>query len=83
MPTFIDYHAKLPAIPPEQAKKMAAGVKAGRRDDFDVKPLNVFVGKGEGFCLTEAPDKDAVVASHKATGFPLRKSDVHEVKPLV
>jgi hypothetical protein len=83
MPTFIDYHAKLPAIPREQAKEMAAGVKAGRRDDYDVKPLNVFIGNGEGFCLTEAPDKDAVVASHKALGFPLRKADVHQVTPLV
>jgi hypothetical protein len=45
--------------------------------------MNVFVGDGKGWCLTDAPDVDSVVASHKAVGFPLRTSDVHEVKPLV
>lgn len=83
MPTFIDYHEKLPAIPPEQARQMASNVKAGHRDDFGVKPLNVFMGAGKGWCLTEAPDAAAVVSSHKAVGFPLRSSDVHQVTPLI
>jgi hypothetical protein len=83
MAVYLDHHPQLPAIPAAQAKQMAANVKAGKRDDYGVKPMNVFMGDGKGWCLTDAPDVDSVVASHKAVGFPLRKSDVHEVKPLV
>lgn len=83
MPTYIDYHEKLPAIPPEAARQMVANVKAGKRDQFGVRPLNVFVGKGEGWCVTDASDAAAVVLAHKAQGFSIRKSDVHEVHPLV
>lgn len=83
MPTFLDYHAELPALPPEAAKAMAARVKAGKRDEHGVRALNVFIGKGEGWCLTEAQDAAAVVKSHKANGFPLERADVHEVSSLV
>lgn len=83
MAVYLDHHPKLPEIPPEVAKQMAASVKAGKRDQAGVKPMNVFIGRGKGWCLTEAPDKQSVVASHKAIGFPLRVSEVHEVTPLV
>lgn len=83
VPKFIDYHAALPALPPEAAKAMAARVKAGKRDDHGVRALNVFIGKGEGWCLADAEDAAAVVRSHKAQGFPIQRSDVHEVTSLV
>jgi hypothetical protein len=83
VPTFIDYHDTLPPLPPEAAQQMAARVKAGKADEFGVRPLNVLLGKGHGWCLTAAPDAAAVVAMHKAAGFALRRSEVKEVTPLV
>jgi len=83
MPKFIDYHAALPELPPEAVKQMIARFKAGERDPHGVRPLNVFIGKGEGWCLTEAADADAVVKSHEAQGFRIKQSDVHEVQSLV
>jgi hypothetical protein len=82
MPTFIDHHAKLPQLPPEAVSAMKARIKSGKRDEFGVKPLNVLVGEGEGYCLTDAPDAASVVASHKAQGFPLRAKDVKKVTPI-
>jgi hypothetical protein len=83
VPTFIDYHKQLPPLPPEAAKQLVANVKAGKRDKFGVRPINVLIGKGEGYCITEARDAKAVIESHKAQGFALRKADIKEVTPLV
>ncbi|MFQ6019495.1 MAG: hypothetical protein ACE5KW_01940, partial [Dehalococcoidia bacterium] len=58
-------------------------VKAGQPDEFAVKPLNAFIGSGgQGWCLTEAPDAEAVCKSHEARGFPLSRGDVVEVTSL-
>ncbi len=84
MPKFIDYHAKLPAMPPEAVKGMQANIKAGKADKFGVKPLNVYMGKnGEAFCMTEAASADDVCKSHEANGIKLSKGDVHEVTAAV
>ena len=84
MPKFLDYHAKMPKLPPEAMKEVADRVKAGKPDEFGVKPLNVFIGTGgQGYCLVEAPNVDAVIKSHKAKGFSLERSDVAEVTSLV
>ena len=49
-----------------------------------VTPLNLFMGKGgEGYCLTEASNADAVCQAHASQGLPLEKGDVHEVTSLV
>ncbi len=82
MPRFIDYHERLPQLPAEAVTAMRKRIKSGKRDDFGVKALNVLVGDGDGYCLTDAPDADAVLASHKANGFPLQKKDVKQVTPI-
>lgn len=45
-------------------------IKAGKADEFGVKPLNLYYNNEEGrlFCLTEAPTSDAVLKSHKKMG---------------
>lgn len=84
MAKFIDHHASMPNLPPEAAEGIAERIRSGQKDEFGVQGLNVFLGKnGEAFCLSEAPDADAVVKAHEAAGFPLSRSDVVEVEPLV
>ena len=84
MPKFIDYHSKLPTLPPEAAKQMQDMIRAGKADQFGVKPLNLFMGKrGQGYCLTEAPNAEAVCKSHQAQGIALSKNEVTEVTSLV
>ena len=36
MAKFIDYHTKLPAMPPEAVKGMQANIKAGKGDVHEV-----------------------------------------------
>lgn len=84
MAKFLDYHAKMPQMPPEAVKAVQADIKAGRPDTFGVKPLNAFVSKGGmGWCFTEAPSADAVCKSHEAKGIKLGKGEVHEVMSYV
>ena len=84
MPKFFDYHARMPQLPAEAVQEMTARIEAGRADEFGVRPLNVFIATGgHGYCLTEAPDADAVVRAHQAKGFPLTRGDVTEVRSLV
>ena len=64
MPTFLDHHAMGPSLPPEAKEGIADQIKAGTADQFGVRGLNVFLtGSGEAYCLSEAPDADAVVKS--------------------
>jgi hypothetical protein len=83
MPTFIDHH-EMRDVAPEVAEGIAARIEAGEEDEHGVKGLNVFLGKdGTAFCLSEAPDADAVVKAHEAVGFELSRSDVVEVESVV
>ena len=83
MPKFIDYHAKMPNLPPEAVKEMQTAIKSGKSDKFGVKPLNAFMAKsGSGWCMTEAPNADAVCKSHEAKGMKLGKGEVHEITTL-
>ena len=83
MPTFIDYHEKLPQMPPAAMEQVKANVKAHKTDQFGVKAVNLYMGaKGEAFCMTEAPNADAVIKSHKANGIDLKSSDIHQVQSL-
>ena len=80
MPKFIDYHAKLPSMPPEMMDQMQADIKAGKTDKFGVKGIGFIATKeGAGYCLREAPNADAVCKSHDAKGIPLGEGDVHEM----
>ena len=91
MAKFIDYHAPMGQMSPEAMEKgtqmlqqMAKDIKAKKADRFGVTPINVFMGTtGESWCLTEAPNVDAVLKSHEANGAKLSRKDVVEVTPLV
>ena len=84
MPKFIDHHAMTPNLPPEMAEGMAERIKSGQADEFGCKGINVFLGKdGTAYCLSEAPDADAVVKAHEAVGFPLSRDQVVEVESVV
>jgi uncharacterized protein DUF4242 len=83
MPQFIDHHPMGPNLPPEATEGIAGRIRSGEKDEFGVRGLNVFLGKtGEAFCLSEAPDADAVVKAHEAAGFPISRSDVVEVEAV-
>lgn len=80
MAKFIDYHAKLPPLPPQAVQQMVQDVKAAKVDQFGVKGVNAYFTKdGRGYCFTEAPNADAVCKSHQAKGIALDKGDVHEI----
>jgi hypothetical protein len=84
MPKFIDHHPMAPNLPPEAQEGIAERLRAGKSDEFGVTGLNVYLGKdGSAYCLSEAPDAEAVVKAHAAAGFPLERSDVLEVEPVV
>jgi hypothetical protein len=71
MPKFMDYHAKMPQMPPAAVKQMQDMLKAKKKDQFGVTPLTVYMGNGgQCYCLTEAPNADAVRKSHQANGGP-------------
>jgi hypothetical protein len=81
---FIDHHATMPKLAPEMAEGIAERLRAGESDEFGVKGLNVFLGKdGTAYCLSDAPDAEAVVKAHEAAGFRISKDDVVEVEALV
>jgi uncharacterized protein DUF4242 len=83
MPTFIDHH-EMSDVAPEMAAAIGEQIKAGAADENGVKGLNVFLGKdGTAFCLSEAPDAEAVVKAHQAYGFSLDPADVVEVQSVV
>lgn len=83
MPKFIDHH-EMRDLAPELAEGIAERIKAGQADEHGVKGLNVFFGKdGTAFCLSEAPDADAVIKTHESFGFALDRKDVVEVESVV
>jgi hypothetical protein len=83
VPKFIDHH-EMSDVAPEMAAAIGERIKAGEADEHGVKGLNVFLGKdGTAFCLSEAPDAEAVVKAHQAYGFSLDSADVVEVQSVV
>jgi hypothetical protein len=83
MPQFIDHH-EMSDVSPELAEGIAQKIKEGQADENGVTGLNVFLGKdGTAYCLSDAPDADAVIKAHEAFGFSLDRSDVVEVESVV
>jgi Protein of unknown function (DUF4242) len=83
MPQFIDHH-EMSGVTPEMSEGIAQRIKAGEPDENGVQGLNVFLGKdGTAYCLSEAPDADAVMKAHEAFGFSLKRADVVEVQSVV
>ncbi len=78
MPRFIDFHAKMPSLPPEAMKEIRSNL--GKTDANGVKAVNAFFTKdGQAYCISEAPNADAVCKTHEAKGLALGKGDVHEI----
>ena len=82
MPKFIDHHATTP-MPPEMAQAIAEKIKSGQKDEFGVVGLNVFAGEKDTWCLTDAPNADAVHKGHEAMGIHMGPGDVAEINALV
>ena len=81
MPKFLDHHP-MPQMAPAMVEQIKSGLKAGKADKFGVKGLNVFAAKDQGWCLTDAPNADAVCKSHEAMGIKVDKGNVSEVQVL-
>ena len=83
MPNFMDHHPMPAQMPPEMAAQIKSNVQAGKKDQFGVKPINMLMGEGEGWCLTEAPSAQAVMDSHGAMGITVAKGEVKKITPVM
>jgi len=64
-------------------KQMQTGIKAGKADPATgVKGLMGISGKNDQYCLTEAPNAQAVHKYHDAMGIKLSGGDVVEVSTV-
>jgi hypothetical protein len=81
MPTFLDHHA-MPEPPPEMKEAMVERIRSGRPDENGARAVNVYMADGEAYCLSEAPNAEAVVKAHEAAGVSIRREDVVEVTPI-
>jgi hypothetical protein len=81
MATFVDHHA-MPELSSELRAGISDRISSGSPDENGAKAVNVYMGHGEAFCVSEAPSPDAVVAAHLAAGIEITRDDVHEVTPL-
>lgn len=82
MPTFLDHHA-MPELSPEMKEAMAGRIRSGQADENGAKAVNVYMADGEAYCLSEAPNAEAVVKAHEAAGVAVRPEDVVEVTAIV
>jgi len=84
MPQFLDQHPLAHAsLTEESVEAMRDQMKAQAPDAFGVRLLTAFVAiNGQGYCLSEAPDADAVVKSHEAKGYLIDAMDVVQVQSL-
>ena len=84
MPTFLDHHPVAHAATADVAlQALEAQIRATEADEFGVRYLNAYVAvNGEGYCLSESPNADAVVKSHGTLGYTIDIADVIEVVPV-
>jgi len=81
MPRFMDYHDDL-KLPKDAVDSIAAGAKAGERDQFGVQQIELYHNAaGKVYCLLEAPDEEAVRQHHAALNVPC--GEVHRVESLM
>ena len=88
MPQFMDFHAQMPAMSPEQAQEgmaqMKKHIESGQSNELGVRPINVYFGTGgQAYCLSEAPNADAVLKAHEANNVPQTLGNIHEVNSVV
>jgi len=81
MPQYLDHH-RAPGPPPrEMVEQVAAAIKAGGPPDpaTGVKGLSWMYNDNEQWCITEAPNAEAVHKYHESMGVNLGPGDVTEV----
>ena len=81
MPTFLEHHA-MPELSPEMKEGMAERIRLGQADENGARAVNVYMADGEAYCLSEAPNAEAVVKAHEAAGVAVRREDVLEVTAI-
>ena len=78
---YLDSHRDL-KLDWEAKENMLSAIKAGIKDEFNVKGLNLFYNdQGRAFCLSEAPSIDAVRKTHEAKG--VKCDEIVEVRSLI
>ena len=81
MPTFLDHHA-MPELSAAMKDAMAERIRSGWADENGARAVNVYVADGEAYCLSEAPNAEAVVKAHEAAGVAVRREDVVDVSAI-
>lgn len=80
MPVFLDHHEG--GLPPEMVAAVRQKVEAGEVDQFGAKALNVFWSDNETFCLSDAPNAEAVHKAHEAIGVTLAGGAIRQVSQI-
>ena len=84
MPKFLDIHDSMPEMPPEVAQQAAQMMRAGELNDRGCRGIDLLIADdGSGYCLSEGPSKEAVVASHQDLGLDLAIENVKEVTSVL
>ncbi len=81
MPQFLDHH-RAPGPPPQEiVSQIADDLKAGGHTDpaTGVKGIAWMYSNNEQWCVTEAPNPDAVHKYHEAMGVQLDRGEITEV----
>jgi hypothetical protein len=80
MPQFLDHHSA-PGLPPQEMVDQASSmIKAGHTDPTTgVKGITWLYNNNEQWCVTEAPNAEAVHKYHEAMGLNLGAGDVTEI----
>jgi hypothetical protein len=82
MPSFLDHHT-MPDLPQSAVDGLKGRIERGETDEFGWTIKSIYVGrKGTAYCVSEAPNAEAVVKAHAAMGVPITPSDVEEVSSL-
>ena len=69
----------MPDSEPDALDELKSNI--GKKDQFGTTALGAyFTAYGQAYCLSEAPNSDAVCKSHESKGLTLGKGYVHEVK---
>jgi hypothetical protein len=83
MPQFLDHHIAPGPPPAEMISQVADSLKAGGTDPASgVKGISWMYNDREQWCVTEAPNADAVHEYHQKMGVDLGPGDVTEINVI-
>ena len=82
MPQFLDHHQASGPPPQEMVDAVAQDLGGGGHTDeaTGVKGIAWMYNDNQQWCVTEAPNADAVHKYHEAMGMTLDKGNVTEIK---